>query len=63
MWNWLDRNENIFQNKEIIPIQVGHQIGYAYGGMWLPRKVYNKKYLKTPKIQSSKAWDYFDREF
>lgn len=57
---WLARNEMIFQGKELLPIQVSHQVRYAYKGIWKPAKVKSSRILKLPDIEYSKDWRRFD---
>lgn len=54
----------IFQGKDILPIQVSHQVyeSYDYSGIWKSLKEKPMKILNQPDIGHSKAWGYFDRD-
>jgi hypothetical protein len=41
----------------MMPIQVGHQIRYAYGGGWKPGKVNTPRILINPDIDKTHARD------
>jgi hypothetical protein len=56
----LARNGMIFQGKELLPIQVSHQVRYAYDGIWKPAETKTPRILKLLDIDYTKAWGYFD---
>jgi hypothetical protein len=47
----VDHSEMTFQDKEIMPIQVGHRVSYAYKRIWMPNKI-----KKNQKSQSIRDW-------
>lgn len=50
----------IIQGKQFLPIQVSHQVRYAYHGIWKLAKAKTPIILKHPDIDYTKAWGYFE---
>jgi hypothetical protein len=50
----------LLQSRDIPPIQFIHQIRFAYGGIWKPRKEQPSRVIVNPNLDKSYVWGYFD---